>query len=204
MTEFMIGALAGGKIPQGDASSISALPEPKELQFELDEKANQDIQTAQHNFNELIGNHELEVLQYGGLGKNACKTHKVSPDATAQIIKQLAFHKLNGRPGISIASQAWLSTHIQLGVCYESAQTRKFALGRTEVIRAASSESKAFAEAMLDAERTNEERMALFKKAVNRHLQYAAWAADGQGVDRHLFGLKRLLKEGEVRFSFAQ
>lgn len=39
--------------------------------------------------------------------------------------------------------------------------------------------------------------MDLFRKAVNRHLQYAAWAADGQGVDRHLFGLKRLLKEGE-------
>ena len=30
-----------------------------------------------------------------------------------------------------------------------------------------------------------------------RHLQYAAWAADGQGVDRHLFGLKRMLKDGE-------
>lgn len=84
------------------------------------------------------------------------------------------------------------------GVCYESAQTRKFALGRTEVIRAASSETKAFAEAMLNSEKTNEEKMDLFKKAVNRHLQYAAWAADGQGVDRHLFGLKRLLQEGEV------
>jgi Choline/Carnitine o-acyltransferase len=86
----------------------------------------------------------------------------------------------------------------QTGVCYESAQTRKFALGRTEVIRAASSESRAWAEAMLSEEgKSNEEQMALFKKAVNRNLQYAAWAADGQGVDRHLFGLKKLLKEGE-------
>lgn len=57
---------------------------------------------------------------------------------------------------------------------------------------------------MLDAEKKNEERMALFKKAVNRHLQYAAWAANGQGVDRHLFGLKKLLKEGEVRILIAQ
>lgn len=32
---------------------------------------------------------------------------------------------------------------------------------------------------------------------MNRHVQYAAWAADGQGVDRHLFGLKQMLKEGE-------
>lgn len=29
-------------------------------------------------------------------------------------------------------------------------------------------------------------------------MQYSAWAADGQGVDRHLFGLKRLLKDGEA------
>ena len=124
------------------------------------------------------------MLQYEGFGKSALKTHKISPDATAQLIKQLAFHKLHGRPG----------------VCYESAQTRKFALGRTEVIRAASQESKEWADAMLQSEKTDAEKMTLFKKAVNRHLQYAAWASDGQGVDRHLFGLKRLLKEGEVSY----
>ena len=28
-------------------------------------------------------------------------------------------------------------------------------------------------------------------------MQYAAWAADGQGVDRHLFGLKKMLRAGE-------
>ncbi|KIM28465.1 hypothetical protein M408DRAFT_23835 [Serendipita vermifera MAFF 305830] len=157
MTEFMLGSLAAGKVAHGEASA--SLPEPKQLTFTLDEK----------------------VLQYEGLGKNALKTFKMSPDATAQMIKQLAFHKLYNRPG----------------VCYESAQTRKFALGRTEVIRTASSESKAWAEAMLSGDKTNEERLSLFKKAVNRHLQYAAWAADGQGVDRHLFGLKRLIKPGE-------
>lgn len=37
----------------------------------------------------------------------------------------------------------------------------------------------------------------LFRRAIARHLQYAAWAADGQGVDRHLFGLKKMLKDGE-------
>ena len=37
----------------------------------------------------------------------------------------------------------------------------------------------------------------LFTRAARRHIQYAAWAADGQGVDRHFFGLKRMLKDGE-------
>jgi carnitine O-acetyltransferase len=43
----------------------------------------------------------------------------------------------------------------------------------------------------------DEHRATLFRRAVARHLQYAAWAADGQGVDRHLFGLKKMLKDGE-------
>ena len=28
-------------------------------------------------------------------------------------------------------------------------------------------------------------------------MQYSAWAADGQGVDHHLFGLKKMLAPGE-------
>ena len=28
-------------------------------------------------------------------------------------------------------------------------------------------------------------------------MEYAAWAVDGQGVDRHLFGLKKMIREGE-------
>ena len=43
----------------------------------------------------------------------------------------------------------------------------------------------------------DEERANLFRKAIARHVQYAAWAADGQGVERHLFGLKRMVKDGE-------
>lgn len=78
------------------------------------------------------------MLQYEGYGSSYIKKHKVSPDAWAQLVKQLAFHKMFGRPGVT----------------YESAQTRKYKLGRTEVIRSASSENKAWAEAMLDPEET--------------------------------------------------
>jgi carnitine O-acetyltransferase len=42
-----------------------------------------------------------------------------------------------------------------------------------------------------------QERFKLFQQAATRHVQYASWAAAAQGVDRHLFGLKKLLKEGE-------
>ena len=66
------------------------------------------------------------------------KQFKVSPDAWVQLVKQLAFHKMYKRPGVT----------------YESCQTRKYQLGRTEVIRSASNESKAWAEAMLNPDAT--------------------------------------------------
>lgn len=66
------------------------------------------------------------------------KKFKVSPDAWVQLVKQLAFQKMFNRPGVT----------------YESCQTRKYQRGRTEVIRSASNESKAWVEAMLDPDVT--------------------------------------------------
>ena len=121
------------------------------------------------------------MVDFSSYGKNVIKTHKTSPDAWAQMVKQLAFFRLFGRPGVT----------------YESCQTRQFLYGRTEVIRTVSSESKAFCEAMIDSSRSDADRAKLLKDAATRHGQYAAWAAAAQGVDRHLFGLKKLVKEGE-------
>lgn len=80
----------------------------------------------------------VQVLHYEGYGKDYIKKFKASPDAWAQLVKQLAFHKMFSRPGVT----------------YESAQTRAYQLGRTEVIRSASNETKAWAEAMLDPDQT--------------------------------------------------
>ncbi|KDQ62277.1 hypothetical protein JAAARDRAFT_121539 [Jaapia argillacea MUCL 33604] len=182
LNEFILASLAANKVDLGPPGvKADALVEPKEVKFEVDDKVKVYVKEAEKNFDELVGKHDLHVLHYEGYGKDYIKKFKASPDAWAQLVKQLAFHKMFGRPGVT----------------YESAQTRKYQLGRTEVIRAASNESKAFAEAMLNPDETDANRAALFRKAVTRHLQYAAWAADGQGVDRHFFGLKKMLKEGE-------
>jgi carnitine O-acetyltransferase len=179
MNDFMLSALAAGKIdlsPARNSQTASDLPPPTELKFELDTKMHENIKAAEARFDALVAEHALEVLHYEGYGKALIKTFKASPDAWAQLVKQLAFHRMHGRPG----------------VCYESAQTRKYRLGRTEVIRSASNESREWAEAMDDPKRSDGEREALFLRAVKRHLTYAGWAADGQGVDRHLFGLKKV------------
>lgn len=184
MNEFVLASIALNKVNLGAARTPNTgrdLPEPAELQFEINGKVQQLVKEAEARFDELVGQHDLHVLHYEGYGKNQIKQFKASPDAWAQLVKQLAFQKMFGRPGVT----------------YESAQTRKYQRGRTEVIRSASNESKKWAEAMLDPQETDTNRAALFRAAVKRHLQYAAWAADGHGVDRHLLGLKKVMKEGE-------
>jgi carnitine O-acetyltransferase len=44
---------------------------------------------------------------------------------------------------------------------------------------------------------TNAEKVAAGRKALDAHVKYISDASNGKGVDRHLFGLKKLLNPGE-------
>jgi len=80
---------------------------------------------------------------------------------------------------------------------YESVTTRGFAQGRTEANRTVSDECVAFCNAMADPEVEGEQCVQLFRAALKAQGEYIGAASEGKGVDRHLFGLKQLLKEGE-------
>lgn len=162
MNEFVLAAIAQNKInlgPPRTSETEVSLPQPVEIKFVLNDKIRKDVASAEERFDKLVADHDLhvcmspifscnlllifhfvivQVLHYEGYGKNYIKKFKASPDAWAQLVKQLAFHKMFNRPPVT----------------YESAQTRKYQLGRTEVIRSASNESKAWAEAMLDPHQT--------------------------------------------------
>ena len=159
----------------------SNLAEPSALRFELNTQVRDDIATAQRLFQEVISQHELKVQAYQGYGKGLIKKFKCSPDAYVQMIIQLAYHKMYGKNRPT----------------YESAATRKFQQGRTETCRSVSDESVAFCDAMANPEIGPAECEKLFRAAVNAHIKYIADASDGRGVDRHLFGLKKLIQAGE-------
>ena len=169
------------KLNLSDTSIRSDLPEPTALRFHIDETINKEIQRATTDFNLLIGQHDLKVQAYQGYGKGLIKKFKCSPDAYVQMIIQLAYHKMYGvsRP------------------TYESSATRRFQQGRTETCRSVSNESVRFVEAMADPEVSPEECVKRFRAAVDAHVQYISDASDGRGVDRHLFGLKKCLRDGE-------
>ena len=171
----------GERLDFGNPSVRSNLAEPTALRFELNPQVQNDIATAQRLFQEVIAQHELKVQAYQGYGKGLIKKFKCSPDAYVQMVIQLAYHKMYGKNRPT----------------YESAATRKFQQGRTETCRSVSDESVAFCDAMANPEIGPEECEKLFRAAVNAHIKNIADASDGRGVDRHLFGLKKLIQEGE-------
>ncbi|KAF2668447.1 carnitine O-acetyltransferas-like protein [Microthyrium microscopicum] len=159
----------------------SNLPEPQALRWELKQETFDDIEAAQKHFDRQFADHDLRVQAYQGYGKGLIKKFKCSPDAYVQLLIQLAYRKMYGvnRP------------------TYESAATRKFQLGRTETCRTVSDESVAWTTAMEESNLATDECVKLFRSALDAHVKYIADASDGKGVDRHLFGLKKCLKEGE-------
>ena len=181
LNDFVNMLIFTNKLDFSNPSIRSDLPEPRPIKFIVNSDVKNEIQQAAKDFEDVIGQHELRVQAYQAYGKGMIKKFKCSPDAYVQMIIQLAYHKMFGlnRP------------------TYESAATRRFQQGRTETCRSVSDESVAFCNAMADPEIPPEECVKKFRAAVDAHVKYISDASDGKGVDRHLFGLKKCLKEGE-------
>lgn len=169
------------KLDLTDTDVRSDLPEPTAIKIHINDTIVQEINRATTDFNSLINQHELKVQAFQGYGKSLIKKFKFSPDAYVQMIIQLAYHKMYGinRP------------------TYESAATRRFQQGRTETCRSVSEESVMFCNAMADPEIPPEACVEAFRRAIHAHVTYLTDAGNGKGVDRHLFGLRKCLKEGE-------
>ena len=78
---------------------------------------------------------------------------------------------------------------------YESANTSAFKHGRTETIRSATKEAVLFTQAMQNQSLSKASKEATLRTAVNNHSKITKDAVLGQGVDRHLFVLKRKAAE---------
>ncbi|OTB03719.1 hypothetical protein M426DRAFT_321426 [Hypoxylon sp. CI-4A] len=181
LNDYVNDQIFGNKLDFSDPSVRSNLPEPVPINFEVTKEVRGEIDRAIRDFNDVIGQHELAVQAYQAYGKGLIKKFRFSPDAYVQMIIQLAYYKMYGKNRPT----------------YESAATRRFQQGRTETCRTVSDESVAFCNAMADPELEPKDRVELFKKAITAHIEYISAASDGKGVDRHLFGLKKLLEPGE-------
>ncbi|KAI0042280.1 carnitine acetyl transferase [Auriscalpium vulgare] len=179
--DWVLARIAEPAFDHGTAPLLASAATPTPLDFRVDDTTTRAISAASAAARALIDSQAMGIHKTA-YGKRAIKTFGVSPDSWAQLIVQLAYARLTG--GATAAT-------------YEAATTRRFLKGRTEAIRVATSASAAWVRAMLDAAATPEERRALFREAVKVHVESAKAAGRGEGVDRHLLGLKKVLKEGE-------
>jgi carnitine O-acetyltransferase len=181
LNDYVNDLIFNNKIDFSDPSIRSNLPDPTPIKFVVNKEVQTEIDRAVQDFNSVISQHQLAVQAYQGYGKGLIKKFKCSPDAYVQMIIQLAYFKMYGKNRPT----------------YESAATRRFQQGRTETCRSVSEDSVAWCKSMADEGVDSAARVALFRKAVDAHLEYIGAASDGKGVDRHLFGLKRLLEPGQ-------
>lgn len=184
LNEYICDAIFNGKLERTTGLKFSQMPE--EITFELNDTVAKDISDAESHFTSEIAKHEVAVWEFKGYGKNLIKKFKTSPDSYVQMLLQIAYYKMNGcvRP------------------VYESATTRRFHRGRTEVTRSVSVESADLCAKFWDPNVTDSEKVAAFKAAAQAQSAYTADAGEGKGVDRHLYGLKKLIKPGEDLPSF--
>jgi len=167
------------------------LTTPLALDWEVSPTIEAAITSAQSAAHSLVGSQSLSFLRTS-YGKNLIKKLGHSPDSYTQMIIQLAYHRLISSPS---------SGGGRIGGTYEAATTRKFSHGRTEAIRVVSEESEAWCVAMdryAKGEVSRDTVVHLFCDAVKAHGAYARAAGDGQGVDRHLFGLRKMIQPGET------
>ncbi|KAJ2852725.1 Carnitine O-acetyltransferase mitochondrial [Coemansia brasiliensis] len=139
------------------------------------------VKRAQSFFAAGVAKQHLRVLNFNAFGKEGIKRLKCSPDAFVQMAIQLAYVRLHGRPKPT----------------YEASMTRKFLHGRTETCRSVTRESALWCRAMDDPSASASIRIKLLRDAMAKHTQLVREAVEGQGVDRHLLGLRMLVRRGE-------
>ena len=162
--------------------STSELPAPQALFFETpDSTIANALELANTQFSQLISSQAVHIARIP-FGSRQIKSLKCSPDALVQMIIQLAYRRVHGvnRP------------------TYESAQTRKYILGRTETRRVVTEASVRWCQAMLDPSTSLTEKIVLGRKALDEQVKGMSEAVKGFGVDRHLLGLRKCILPGEA------
>lgn len=167
----------GGEWKGSDA--VRPMPPPEELVFTVDEKVRSDIDHAKQQYLQTTQDLQIVCYAFTAFGKAAIKQRKLHPDTFIQMAMQLAYYRMHKEPGS----------------CYETAMTRKFYHGRTETMRPCTLEALNWCKAMTDPTCDANSKRKAMALAFKKHNKLMAEAQEGNGFDRHLFGLYLIAKE---------
>ena len=172
-----------------DNAAFNVQPKPAKLgegfkreDFYVDQDTLDEITACTERNKRIVADSDGSPLWFGEHGTEWIKkVAKQSPDAYIQQVLQLAWWRDQGC----------------VTATYETASTRAFKHGRTDVIRSLSPESAEFVKAMENPEMNDKQRYELLTKACTAHNTLTKESSNGRGYDRHLMGLKVQLRPGE-------
>ncbi|KAL1412564.1 hypothetical protein Q8F55_000311 [Vanrija albida] len=151
--------------------------------FVVDSTIQDEIEAVAERNQKIVDDSDASTLWWAEFGGDWIKkVAKQSPDGFMQQALQLAWFRDQGNATAT----------------YETASTRGFKHGRTDVIRTLSVESRSFVSSMDNASLDDAKRYELLTKAVAEHNALTKRSSAGGGWDRHLMGLKVQLRPGET------
>ncbi len=162
-------AMAQHAVPD---TTPSAAPECEPLQWRLDPSLADDIDAAARHYAKRAGDYRVRTV-FDPLPAPAQPSFKLSLDGVQQwvmLFAQLAYH---GGPPRST---------------YEAVDMREYRAGRTECLRPVTAEAVALARSLQTGDATPEQLFA----ALSAHKSWVIACKTGNGIDRHLFGLRMM------------
>lgn len=145
---------------------------PRKLQWDMIPELSIALRFAESRLADLLQQHEFQVLDFAGYGKNFVTSMGFSPDAFVQMAFQAAYYGLYGR----------------IENTYEPAMTKIYLHGRTEALRTVTKETVDFVKTFW-GDKPAEVKVAALRKATERHVALTKECSKAQGQDRHLYAL---------------
>ncbi|XP_063041670.1 carnitine O-acetyltransferase b isoform X2 [Engraulis encrasicolus] len=169
------------KKPEKRKTPLIPLPMPKKLYFYIDPEIKWDIEMAKQNLDILINDLDINCFNFQRFGKEFAKRLNLSPNSLIQVALSLAYKRVHG----------------ELCTACDIASLRMFRAGRTDYIRSPTNRSFKFVSVFDDPDVSREAKVELLREAVAAHTQLTEQALQGEGIDRHLLGLKlQAIEEG--------
>ncbi|EIW57547.1 acyltransferase ChoActase/COT/CPT [Trametes versicolor FP-101664 SS1] len=165
-------------VQSGDAAGGYLVSGWERLDWVVDAKIEAECAEAARRAKAIVDDSDNDELVFDAYGVDWIKEARLPPDAYIQMALQLAWYRTRG----------------EFTATYETALTRLFKHGRTETIRTLSTDSRAWVLAMADPSTSNDTRFVLLQRALQTHSQLTREAATGRGIDRHLLGLRLMLR----------
>jgi len=168
--------LKNGHRWNGD-NNAKTYPRGAQLKFVTDSKTVAGIGRAMEMWQSYAADCDIILWHHTDHGMEFYKKKRLYADTVVQLA-MLAYLRLHHRPAAT----------------YETATTKKYYHGRTETVRSCTPEAIEWAKSMMSRDQASVQRRK-FDVAIEKHNRLMAEAMNGEGCDRHLFGLKILALE---------